>query len=82
MSERSVVRPIMVEIDWSRCGFYGGCVSVCPVGAIELAETELLIDETCVGCGLCLSACPVGALREGTKGTRGAEGLPCKHSPV
>lgn len=28
----------MVEIDRGRCGFYGGCVSVCPVGAIELAE--------------------------------------------
>ena len=61
----------MVKVDRGRCGYCGGCVSVCPIGAIELAETELLIDETCVDCGLCLSACPVGALREGIKGTKG-----------
>ena len=57
----------MVEIDRCRCGFCGGCVSVCPVGAIELAETELLIEDTCFDCGLCVAACPVGALREGVK---------------
>jgi len=49
---------------WSeRCGYCGACVGVCPVGAIELAETRLLISEACVDCGLCLAACPVGALR-------------------
>jgi digeranylgeranylglycerophospholipid reductase len=52
---------ITVKID--RCGYCGACVSVCPVGAIELAETHLLISEACFDCGLCLTACPVGALQ-------------------
>jgi digeranylgeranylglycerophospholipid reductase len=37
-------------------------VSVCPVDAIRLAETRLLIGEACTECGLCIPACPVGAL--------------------
>ncbi len=27
----------MILVDHERCGYCGGCVSVCPVGAIELA---------------------------------------------
>jgi len=52
---------IKVKVD--RCGYCGACVSVCPVGVIELAETRLIISEACVDCGLCLAACPVGALQ-------------------
>jgi digeranylgeranylglycerophospholipid reductase len=52
---------IKVKID--RCGYCGACVGVCPVGAIELAETRLIINEACYDCGLCLAACPVGALQ-------------------
>jgi len=52
---------IKVKVD--RCGYCGACVGVCPVGAIELAETRLLINEACFDCGLCLAACPVGALQ-------------------
>jgi len=55
-------RPVIkVKID--RCGYCGACVGVCPVGAIELAETRLLVSEACSDCGLCLAACPVGALK-------------------
>lgn len=53
----------MVIVDRQRCCYCGGCVSVCPVGALHLAETRLLVDDTCTDCGLCLAACPVGALR-------------------
>lgn len=54
----------MVTVDASRCSYCGGCVSVCPVDAIHLAETRLLISEACIECGLCVPACPVGALCE------------------
>lgn len=53
----------MIQVKVDRCGYCGACVGVCPVGAIELAETHLLIHEACVDCGLCLPACPVGALQ-------------------
>jgi len=45
------------------CTYCGGCVSVCPSGALELAETRLVIDdELCNTCELCIQACPAGAL--------------------
>jgi len=53
----------VITVRADRCGYCGACVGVCPVGAIELAETRLLINEACVDCGLCLAACPVGALQ-------------------
>jgi digeranylgeranylglycerophospholipid reductase len=53
----------VITVKADRCGYCGACVGVCPVGAIELAETRLLINEACVDCGLCLAACPVGALQ-------------------
>jgi digeranylgeranylglycerophospholipid reductase len=53
----------MIKVKTDRCGYCGACVGVCPVGAIELAETHLLISEACLDCGLCLAACPVGALQ-------------------
>ncbi len=52
----------MVAVDGARCSYCGGCVSVCPVGAITLNETHLVVDDSCVDCGLCIPACPVGAM--------------------
>jgi digeranylgeranylglycerophospholipid reductase len=52
----------MVVVNRAKCGYCGSCVSLCPVGAINLAETRLQIDERCVECGLCIDACPVGAI--------------------
>jgi digeranylgeranylglycerophospholipid reductase len=54
----------MIVIDHDRCGYCGGCVSVCPVDAIRLAETHLMIDARCIDCELCVPACPVGALNK------------------
>lgn len=53
----------MVIVDRDRCCYCGGCVSVCPVEALTLAETRLLVTSECTECGECVSACPVGALR-------------------
>ena len=65
----------MITVDAARCCYCGGCVSVCPVDAIHLAETRLLIGEACIHCGLCLSVCPMGALSEAEAGAPGrAEG--------
>ena len=53
----------MVVVDRWRCCYCGACVASCPGGALQLAETRVLVDDTCTDCGLCLTACPVGALR-------------------
>jgi digeranylgeranylglycerophospholipid reductase len=66
----------VIEVRIDRCGYCGACVGVCPVGAIELAETRLLINEACFDCGLCLAACPVGALR--AEGYTETEGVPLR----
>ncbi|RPI54956.1 MAG: geranylgeranyl reductase family protein, partial [Chloroflexi bacterium] len=52
----------MVRVDPRLCCYCGGCVSVCPEGALELAETRLIAGHECIDCGTCLAACPVGAL--------------------
>jgi digeranylgeranylglycerophospholipid reductase len=54
----------VITVDASRCSYCGGCVSVCPVDALHLAETRLLVSQGCIECGLCVPACPVGALSE------------------
>jgi digeranylgeranylglycerophospholipid reductase len=53
----------MIIVDRNRCAYCGGCVSVCPVEALTLAETRLEVSEACIDCGDCTSACPVGALQ-------------------
>lgn len=52
----------MINIEPHLCAYCGGCVSVCPVEALSLAETRLEISEACIDCGDCVSACPLGAL--------------------
>jgi ferredoxin len=52
------------ESNEKRCAWCGGCVAVCPEGAITLYERIIEIDDSCNGCGICLKFCPVGALSE------------------
>ncbi|MBC7262014.1 MAG: 4Fe-4S binding protein, partial [Chloroflexi bacterium] len=40
----------MVTVDVRRCGYCGSCVSVCPVNALDLQETRLVVSEDCIEC--------------------------------
>lgn len=51
-----------VKVNRFKCGYCGACVSVCPPGALELIETWIEVDKTCIDCGTCAKICPVGAL--------------------
>jgi len=54
----------MIKVDTNKCLYCGGCVSVCPTGALELKETKIIFNkEKCIDCGACLKFCPVGALK-------------------
>ena len=53
-----------MKVDGSRCLYCGGCVGVCPVGALQLREVVLVCDEgKCTRCGICVKFCPVAAIR-------------------
>ncbi|MDD3083942.1 MAG: 4Fe-4S binding protein [Candidatus ainarchaeum sp.] len=53
-----------VENDPDKCVYCGGCVGVCPVQAITLKDTKIIIDKNkCINCGACVSICPVGAMK-------------------
>jgi len=53
---------LTVKVNRFKCGYCGACVSVCPPGALELIETWIEVDKTCIDCGTCAKICPVGAL--------------------
>ncbi|MCD6181794.1 MAG: 4Fe-4S binding protein [Candidatus Cloacimonetes bacterium] len=45
------------------CDVCGTCVSVCPVDAIEVFETQVVIDnDVCISCGKCAQVCPARAI--------------------
>jgi len=43
----------MVAVDRVCCAYCGSCVSVCPVGALDLQETRLVVSPDCIECNLC-----------------------------
>ena len=54
-----------VDINSEACTLCMGCVSVCPVGALEAGDNQpalKLIEDNCLQCGLCTRACPESAL--------------------
>lgn len=56
---------MMISVDRKKCDFCGTCVAVCPVDAIEVLESVVIIDEdTCTQCLNCVAVCPWGALEE------------------
>lgn len=53
----------MIKLDKSKCILCGTCVGVCPRGAWEMEEQNLVHKrERCTLCGICVRACPTGAL--------------------
>ncbi len=44
------------------CVGCGACVSVCPVGAIEVGADSISVSEACLGCGICAAKCPKGSI--------------------
>jgi Fe-S-cluster-containing hydrogenase component 2 len=53
-----------VVVDKKLCISCGGCVSVCPVMALELKDRYPTCDfNKCVNCETCVKFCPAGALK-------------------
>jgi ferredoxin len=47
----------------NKCVYCGACVGVCPVQALVLKDTRIVVDKKkCINCGACVTICPVGAM--------------------
>ena len=52
--------PSVINDSCIKCGT---CASICPVSAMHLSDTQMVIDpDTCIDCGICIGECPVGAI--------------------
>lgn len=50
-------------VDRTKCISCGGCIAICPVGAIKFVDGKAHIDpKKCVKCGSCQNFCPMGAI--------------------
>lgn len=46
-----------------KCIKCGGCIEVCPAGAITDCGTQMVVNpETCFDCGMCIGECSQGAI--------------------
>ena len=54
-----------IEFDEEKCFDCGACISLCPTGALLLAEDySLKLDEDkCIYCEICVPSCPVRAIK-------------------
>lgn len=55
-------------VDKSTCVGCEACISICPVGAIEMKDGKADINkDICINCGACVSECPVEAITSENK---------------
>jgi Fe-S-cluster-containing hydrogenase component 2 len=52
-----------MELTIKRCYGCGGCIAVCPRGAVTFHDEKATIDlEKCIQCKLCEVVCPLGLI--------------------
>ena len=52
--------PSVINDSCIKCGT---CASICPVSAMHLSDSQMVIDpDTCIDCGACIAECPQGAI--------------------
>lgn len=54
----------MIKIDYKTCLKCFACVSVCPNGALEEKDGNLVVNEKCTDCGDCIDACPASSIKK------------------
>lgn len=54
-----------IQLDEDACIECGACISLCPTGALRLADDySIILDEDkCVYCEVCVPSCPTRALK-------------------
>ena len=56
----------MAYVITDACISCGACESECPIGAISMGDSQMVIDaNTCIDCGACAGTCPIGAIEQG-----------------
>ena len=50
-------------VDETKCASCLTCFRVCPLGAIEIADTMVADPVRCQACGVCAAVCPANAIR-------------------
>ncbi len=55
-----------VKVNWDKCIQCGACVSICPTGALFIADRKTMkVDfdsDKCIACELCIRPCPPRAI--------------------
>ncbi len=52
------------------CVKCGACAAVCPVSAMHVASSQLVINpDVCIDCGACIAECPQGAITSDAEAT-------------
>jgi len=51
------------KVDEEKCLACGGCISVCPQGALSMYGGKAFVTvEKCISCTICIRTCPIGVI--------------------